>query len=765
MQKKQRNTGMKYGGGKAVLTSYLGTDSILEVPLEIEGYTVIGLEGTFKENQDIEKITIPDGIEFLGDETFSRCRKLYDIVLPDSIQKFGWKCFQHSGLETIRIPASMEEIGLMNFYYCENLKSVDFGNSRIKKIQNGAFSFCFNLKNIELPESLEIIDESPFIYCDSLEKFVIPKNVNEINIGISPIVSGKNLKQITNLSNVKYDKDIFDDKEYNYTWFTTEDGYELAEYLPTNSTIYRRKKDSSQKYVDKYLNVLKSMQIPMKDANTKEAVLEWVLSKKPIPDLDSISCDVEVMSFNAAIQGHKYNVDGKEGYATLRINTVNNAIPYDEAYGYTSIDITPIPYKEEEKPSEEETTPDTKDPIKEYVDQVLKSIPEGISMEKVNTKEDAVTYSKGFFDEALLNKYKLDISIESFQEAERGTKRTPSGWRGGFTVYIRSEGMKEYGYKWIAINQIVYMEDENYSLMEKYAEQYTEILTSIANSGISMKIGNTPEALKKYIESLAPKNKNENITYEVKIFVNEGPILFRKAVAGTRDNKSGTNGSCPVSITFKHTLFKEEISIRKTIPILATPYTTYEENSSENSSSSRDDNRISDKTYTRVDNSYENKNTLSDTESLLVTNIATVFFGNSSQVKKIEKTDSGIFIISKNNEVILNKHDGTLAKNEWKLSGKDWYYFDADNKAAKGWKFLGNKWYYLNDTTKKMEIGWLKSPISGKWYYMDLKNGDMLTGWQQVSNQWYYMDSTGAMMANTTTPDGYKVNGNGEWIP
>ncbi len=63
-----------------------------------------------------------------------------------------------------------------------------------------------------------------------------------------------------------------------------------------------------------------------------------------------------------------------------------------------------------------------------------------------------------------------------------------------------------------------------------------------------------------------------------------------------------------------------------------------------------------------------------------------------------------------------------------------------------------------------MEIGWLKSPVSRKWYYWDLKNGNMKTGWQQVSSKWYYIDSTGAMMANTITPDGYKVNEKGEWI-
>lgn len=40
-----------------------------------------------------------------------------------------------------------------------------------------------------------------------LEEFVIPQSVISIVIGNYPIVSGDNLKSITNLSNVEYGKD------------------------------------------------------------------------------------------------------------------------------------------------------------------------------------------------------------------------------------------------------------------------------------------------------------------------------------------------------------------------------------------------------------------------------------------------------------------------------------------------------------------------------------------------------------------------------
>ena len=42
--------------------------------------------------------------------------------------------------------------------------------------------------------------------------------------------------------------------------------------------------------------------------------------------------------------------------------------------------------------------------------------------------------------------------------------------------------------------------------------------------------------------------------------------------------------------------------------------------------------------------------------------------------------------------------------------------------------------------------------------------GAMLTGWQQIGGKWYYFNTSGALLTNTTTPDGYTVNANGEWV-
>lgn len=109
------------------------------------------------------------------------------------------------------------------------------------------------------------------------------------------------------------------------------------------------------------------------------------------------------------------------------------------------------------------------------------------------------------------------------------------------------------------------------------------------------------------------------------------------------------------------------------------------------------------------------------------------------------------------------KNDGTMASTEWVYdeSYGSWYYLKADGKYARNeWFYYKNGWYYLNETGA-MEKGWLE--VSNKWYYLD-QDGKMETGWVQVDGKWYYLDESGALLTNTTTPDGYKVNGDGVWL-
>ena len=88
------------------------------------------------------------------------------------------------------------------------------------------------------------------------------------------------------------------------------------------------------------------------------------------------------------------------------------------------------------------------------------------------------------------------------------------------------------------------------------------------------------------------------------------------------------------------------------------------------------------------------------------------------------------------------------------------YVVDSKGTKATGWVNDQGTWYYLN-AEGVMQTGWVKD--NGTWYYLK-SSGAMATGWYQVGGKWYYSYASGALAVNTTTPDGYKVNYNGEWV-
>ena len=112
----------------------------------------------------------------------------------------------------------------------------------------------------------------------------------------------------------------------------------------------------------------------------------------------------------------------------------------------------------------------------------------------------------------------------------------------------------------------------------------------------------------------------------------------------------------------------------------------------------------------------------------------------------------------------------------WQQNGGNWSYYE-DNRAVTDWKKINGTWYYF-DGNGVMTTNWQK--VSGAWYYMD-NSGAMQTDWKEISNAWYYFNadgvmqenrwvgeyylgSSGAMLVNTTTPDGYRVDTSGKWI-
>ena len=114
---------------------------------------------------------------------------------------------------------------------------------------------------------------------------------------------------------------------------------------------------------------------------------------------------------------------------------------------------------------------------------------------------------------------------------------------------------------------------------------------------------------------------------------------------------------------------------------------------------------------------------------------------------------------TKGNWTYVVDSKGTKATG-WVNDQGTWYYLNAEGVMQTGWAKVNGTWYYLK-SSGAMATGWVKD--NGTWYYLK-SSGAMATGWYQVGGNWYYSYASGALAVNTTTPDGYKVNHNGEWV-
>lgn len=74
---------------------------------------------------------------------------------------------------------------------------------------------------------------------------------------------------------------------------------------------------------------------------------------------------------------------------------------------------------------------------------------------------------------------------------------------------------------------------------------------------------------------------------------------------------------------------------------------------------------------------------------------------------------------------------------------------------------LGGNWMYAGQDGKLYKNQWVDD--KGKRYYIGADN-IMVKGWAAISGKYYFFGDDGALLVNTTTPDGYKVDAEGVWI-
>ena len=115
--------------------------------------------------------------------TFQKLKNLKKVILPNTLTSIGQNAFKESGLQAIEIPASVEAIESGAFCDCTALTNVTFEKgSRLKMIWGmyywddyGTFADCTSLTSIEIPASVETIGAATFKGCTALTTVTFEK--------------------------------------------------------------------------------------------------------------------------------------------------------------------------------------------------------------------------------------------------------------------------------------------------------------------------------------------------------------------------------------------------------------------------------------------------------------------------------------------------------------------------------------------------------------------------------------------------------------
>ena len=125
-------------------------------------------------------IEIPNSVTEIGKHAFSGCNALTSIEIPDSVTTIGEFAFDGcEALTSIEIPNSVTSIGRHAFDGCKALTSIEIPDS-VTEIGDDAFDGCSALTSINIPDSVTKIGDYAFSECEALTSVTIPNSVTEI---------------------------------------------------------------------------------------------------------------------------------------------------------------------------------------------------------------------------------------------------------------------------------------------------------------------------------------------------------------------------------------------------------------------------------------------------------------------------------------------------------------------------------------------------------------------------------------------------------
>lgn len=167
-------------------------EGLLKIPNTINGKSVVGI-GTlaFAYSASIERVIIPASIKEISTLAFCGCQNLATLEFEEGIEIIGERSFSLCPLKSdVFIPKSVREIGTSAFDSIKAYVRVASNNARyhehngiiFDKTRRSIVRFPDNstLTTYNIPEDVQIIEREAFARCQSLKQVSIPKTITNI---------------------------------------------------------------------------------------------------------------------------------------------------------------------------------------------------------------------------------------------------------------------------------------------------------------------------------------------------------------------------------------------------------------------------------------------------------------------------------------------------------------------------------------------------------------------------------------------------------
>lgn len=133
-------------------------------------FPIKGIAGyAFISKTQIENVTLPNYLKYIGASAFSNCHSLESLEIPGCVDSIGSYAFSGcTSLSTINLPPSVNHISAYMMENCISLQSIIIPPS-VTKIDNNAFYGCSSITSITIPENIIQIGGYAFVNCCNLD--------------------------------------------------------------------------------------------------------------------------------------------------------------------------------------------------------------------------------------------------------------------------------------------------------------------------------------------------------------------------------------------------------------------------------------------------------------------------------------------------------------------------------------------------------------------------------------------------------------------